>query len=129
MSLNYREEMSLTAAFLEEMRLRLSDKDVDVLPPEGKLYEGLEPSRVSLVGCLGAAPDPAYTGLQPPNSIGIVLLVSPDEEGCIKCELSGQFDVVHRYTPELRSVVENLVLDAGSPKEPRPCLWHSNGTR
>lgn len=116
MSLNYREEMSLTAAFLEEMRLRLSDKDVDVLPPEGKLYDGLEPSRVSLVGCLGAAPDPAYTGPQPPNSIGIVLLVSPDEEGCIKCQLSGQFDVVHRYTPELRSVIENLVLDAGSPK-------------
>lgn len=116
MALNYREEMGLTAAFLEEMRLRLSDKDVDVLPQDGKLYDGIEPSRISLVGCLGAAPDPAYTGPQPPNSIGIVLLVSPDEEGWIKCELSGQFDVVHRYIPDLRSVEENLVLDAGSPR-------------
>lgn len=116
MALNYREEMGLTAAFLEEMRLRLSDKDVDVLPQDGKLYDGIEPSRISLVGCLGAAPDPAYTGPQPPNSIGIVLLVSPDEEGWLKCELSGQFDVVHRYIPDLRSVEENLVLDAGSPR-------------
>lgn len=116
MALNYREEMGLTAVFLQEMRLRLSDKDVDVLPPDGKLYNGVEPNRISLVGCLGAAPDSAYTGPQPPNSIGIVLLVSPDEDGWIKCELSGQFDVVHRYIPNLTTVEENLVLDAGSPK-------------
>ncbi|MEX5607930.1 DEAD/DEAH box helicase family protein [Pseudomonas protegens] len=117
MALNYRQEMGLTAAFLEEMRLRLSDKDVDVLPPDGKLYHGVEPSRVSLVGCLGAAPDPEYTGPQPPNSIGIVLLVSPDEGGWIKCELSGQFDVVHRYTPDLRVMEENLALDSGLPRK------------
>lgn len=116
MALNYREEMGLTAAFLEEMRLRLSDKEVDVLPPDGKLYDGIEPGRVSLVGCLGPAPDPNYTGPQPPNSIGIVLLVSPDEEGWIECELSGQFDLVHRYIPDLCSVEANLVLDGGSPK-------------
>lgn len=117
MALSYREEMGLTAAFLEEMRLRLSDKDVDVLPSDGKLYDGIEPSSLSLVGCLGAAPDPNYTGPQPPNSIGIVLLVSPDDEGLIKCELSGQFDVVHRYIPDLRSMEENLVLESGFPRK------------
>ncbi|MCU1727382.1 DEAD/DEAH box helicase family protein [Pseudomonas sp. 7P_10.2_Bac1] len=117
MDLTYRQKMGLTAAFLKEMRLRLSDKDVDVLPPDGKLYDGIEPSRLNLVGCLGPAPDPDYTGPQPPNSIGIVLLVSPDEEGVIKCELGGQFDVVHRYIPDLRSMEENLVLEEGSPKK------------
>ncbi|WHL27076.1 hypothetical protein QJS63_21210 [Pseudomonas juntendi] len=117
MDLTYRQKMGLTAAFLQEMRLRLSDKNVDVLPPDGKLYDGIEPSRLSLVGCLGPAPDPNYTGPQPPNSIGIVLLVSPDSEGAIKCELGGQFDVVHRYIPDLRSMEENLVLEEGSPKK------------
>lgn len=117
MALNYREETALTAAFLTEMRLRLSDKNVDVLPVDGKLYDGIEPSRLSLVGCLGAAPDPDYTGPQPPNSIGIVLLVSPDDNGLIQCELSGQFDVVHRYIPDLQSVQVNLVLDSGSPRK------------
>ncbi|MBP0941005.1 hypothetical protein JTA32_12950 [Pseudomonas sp. 20GA0148] len=109
--------MGLTAAFLNEMRLRLSDKDTDVLPPDGKLYEGIEPSRLSLVGCLGAAPDPDYTGPQPPNSIGIVLLVSPDAQGKIACELSGQFDVVHRYIPDLRYMEKNLILDSGYPRK------------
>lgn len=117
MALTYREEMGLTAAFLKEMRLRLSDKDVDVLPSDGKLYDGIEPSRLSLVGCLGAAPDPDYTGPQAPNSIGIVLLVSPDETGLIQCELGGQFDVVHRYIPDLRSMVDNLVLESGAPRK------------
>ncbi|MEE4879975.1 helicase-related protein [Pseudomonas alliivorans] len=117
MALNYRQEMGLTAAFLNEMRLRLSDKDTDVLPPDGKLYEGIEPSRLSLVGCLGAAPDPDYTGPQPPNSIGIVLLVSPDAQGKIACELSGQFDVVHRYIPDLRYMEKNLILDSGYPRK------------
>lgn len=117
MALNYREEMGLTAAFLNEMRLRLSDKDTDVLPPDGKIYEGIEPSRLSLVGCLGAAPDPDYTGPQPPNSIGIVLLVSPDIQGKIACELRGQFDVVHRYIPDLRYMEENLILDSGYPRK------------
>lgn len=117
MALNYREEMGLTAAFLKEMRLRLSDKDVDVLPVDGKLYDGIDPSRMSLVGCLGAASDPEYTGPQPPNSIGIVLLVSPDVEGQIRCELSGQFDVAHRYIPDLKSMEANLVLDAGEPRK------------
>ncbi|WP_241800058.1 helicase-related protein [Pseudomonas putida] len=117
MDLNYRQKMGLTDAFLREMRLRLSDKDMDVLPPDGKLYDGIEPSRLSLVGCLGPAPDPDYTGPQPPNSIGIVLLVSPNEDGLIKCELGGQFDVVHRYIPDLESMQQNLVLESGSPKK------------
>lgn len=117
MALNYREEMGLTVAFLNEMRLRLSDKDTDVLPPDGKLYDGIEPSRLSLVGCLGAAPDPDYNGPQPPNSIGIVLLVSPNAEGKLACELSGQFDVVHRYIPDLRYMEENLILDSGCPRK------------
>ncbi|WP_339526462.1 C-terminal helicase domain-containing protein [Pseudomonas sp. EL_65y_Pfl2_R96] len=116
MALNYREEMGLTAAFLKEMRLRLSDKDTDVLPPDGKLYDGVEPNRLSLVGCLGPSPDTAYTGPQPPNSVGIVLLVSPSSNGDIKCELDGQFDVVHRYIPDLKSMARDLVLDSSAPR-------------
>ncbi|MEA9993198.1 MULTISPECIES: DEAD/DEAH box helicase family protein [unclassified Pseudomonas] len=116
MTLNYREEMGLTAAFLSEMRLRLSDKDADVLPPEGKLYDGTEPNRLSLVGCIGPAPDIDYTGPQPPNSVGIVLLVSPDAEGLIQCELSGQFDLVHRYIPDIRSMARDVILDGATPR-------------
>lgn len=117
MTLNYREEMGLTAAFLSEMRLRLSDKDADVLPPEGKLYDGTEPNRLSLVGCIGPSPDVDYTGPQPPNSVGIVLLVSPDGEGFVECELNGQFDVVHRYIPDVSSMARDIMLDGTDPRK------------
>lgn len=116
MALNYREEMALTAAFLKQMRLRLSDKATDALPPEGKHYDSVEPNKQSLVGCLGPKPDPDYTGPQPPNSIGMVLLVSPDAQGNLTCSLSGQFDVVHRYIPDLSNMQRDLVLDSGVPR-------------
>ncbi|MCQ4295386.1 DEAD/DEAH box helicase family protein [Pseudomonas stutzeri] len=117
MALKYREEMRLTAAFLKEMRLRLSDKDADVLTPEGKHYDCVEPNRLSLVGCLGPLPDPDYSGPQPPNSVGIVLLVSPGVSDTVKCELSGQFDVVHRYIPDLTSMERDLVQDSAAPRK------------
>lgn len=116
MALSYPEQMRLTETFLNEMRLRLSDKTSSMLPPEGKHYDGIEPSRLSLVGCLGPRPDPLYAGPQPPNSIGIVLLVTPNAEGRVECSLSGQFDVVHRYIPDIKAMQRDLVTDGGIPR-------------
>lgn len=117
MAIGYSDEMRLTACFLEEMRLRLSDKSVNVLPGEGKHYDGVEPNRMSLLGCLGPQPDPDYSGPQPPNSMGMVLLVSPAAGGNVECSLSGQFDVTHRYIPNVASMERDLVYDAGVPRK------------
>lgn len=115
MALNYHEKMGLTSFFLKEMRLRLSDKDVDVLPLEGKHYDNIEPNRLSLVGCLGSRPAPDYSGPQAPSSIGIVLMVSPDSKNTLECQLSGQFDVVHRYIPDLASMIRDRMGDHEDP--------------
>lgn len=109
MALDYREKMSLTAAFLKEMRLRLADKAADVLPPEGTYYYRQEPHRRALVGCLGPMPSPDYTGPQAPNSMGIVVMVTPDDKGEVSCEFSGQFDVVHRYIPDVADMAKDRI--------------------
>ena len=115
--MRYSDEMQLTKHFLSEMRLRISDKDQDILPPEGKYYDGIEPNRLSYVGCLGPLPDPNYSGPQPPNSMGMVLLVSPDPSGKVSCRISGQFDLAHRYIPDLTSMQRDLVFDSGHPRK------------
>lgn len=114
--LTYLEEMRFTEHFLRTFRLRLSDKSADVLGPEGKSYIGVEPNRFALVGCLGHQPDPNFSGPQPPNSMGMVLLVTPDVDGAIKCKISGQFDVSHRYIPDTAQMVRELILDSGTPR-------------
>lgn len=93
MAITYLDEMNITDAFLREMKSRLSDKEGDILPEAGKYYDTIEPHRSSLIGCIGALPDPDYNGPQAPNSVGMVLLVSPDSEGQFICKVSGRFDV------------------------------------
>lgn len=111
MTFQYLDEMRLTSQFLDAFRLRLSDKLHPVLPPQGMLYERVEPNSKSLVGCLGAAPNPDFQGPQPPNALGMVLLVTPDENGEVRVTLSGQFDLSHRYIPEVTTMREDLVMD------------------
>lgn len=115
--LSYKDELKITSAFLEQMRLRLSDKDTLKLRPEGKYYDSVEPNRKCLIGCLGPRPDPDFPGAQPPNSMGMILLVLPDAAGNIDLNLDGQFDVVHRYIPDLESMERDLVKDSGAPRK------------
>lgn len=110
MSISYSDEMKITRAFLHEMKTRLNDKKSAILPDEGKYYDTSEPHRSSLIGCVGALPDPNYSGPQAPNSVGMVLLVSPDNEGKIECSVSGRFDVCHRYIPNLTDMKRDLII-------------------
>jgi len=116
MPLTYLEEMQLTLAFQDALRLKLTDKTDDVLPPEGKLYQTMDPSTQSLLGSLGGAPDPSFAGPPTPSAMGIVLMVAPDTKGYVKCRLSGQFDVVHREIPDLAFMRENLIAEASGLK-------------
>ncbi|MCD8560225.1 MAG: hypothetical protein LRY75_15725 [Shewanella xiamenensis] len=111
MGISYVDEMKITQAFLEEMKCRLSDKRVDILPETGKYYDTVEPQRTSLIGCVGALPDPNFHGPQAPNSIGMVLLVSPDDSGHIVCKLSGRFDVCHRCIPNIADMTRDLIMN------------------
>lgn len=115
MALTYREKMGLTTAFLKEMRLRLADKSMNVLPPEGTYYYRQEPHRRALVGCLGPMPSPDFAGPQAPNSMGIVVMVTPDDNGEISCIISGQFDVVHRYIPDVADMAKDRIGTEDDP--------------
>lgn len=117
MALTYREKMNITEKFLGEMRHRLSDKDTSVLPPEGKYYFLTNPHERCIVGNLGAMPDPNYTGPQSPNAVGMVLMVSPDDLGAIRCNVNGQFDIVHRYIPDFREMERELTRTDGTPNK------------
>lgn len=110
MAISYSDEMKITNTFLNEMKLRLSDKVSEILPDEGKYYDTTEPHRSSLIGCIGALPDPSYSGPQAPNSVGMVLLVSPNDKGKIECSVSGRFDVCHRYIPDLADMKRDLII-------------------
>ena len=117
MPLSYAEEMRFTQAFLQELKLRISDKETPILPAEGKYYEIHEPNQVSYSGCLGPLPDPNWVGPKPPNSMGMVILVSPDAHGEVHCEIAGQFDVAHWYIPNVESMKRDLTFDSGQPRK------------
>lgn len=120
MELSYLGKMRLTDAFLAEYRLRLTDKPVDRLPPEGMHYDTTEPSRKCLVGCLGPLPSPDYHGPQAPNALGMVLMATANDNGKLRLTVAGQFDVVHRYIPSIAHMEKALVKDTyGQKSQPR----------
>lgn len=114
--LSYKEKMRVTERFLDEFRFRLADKRRGEDVERGKVYHGDEPSRRSLIGSLGPQPDPLFTGPQPPNSMGMVLLVSPSDAGVTRCLVSGQFDVVHRYIPDISVMQREIIFDNNVPR-------------
>ena len=109
MNLSYIDEMRITRHFLESFKLRLTDKSQDILPLEGLMYETVDPATRSLLGGVGPRPDPNFDGHQPPSAMGMVLMVTPSDTGRISCQLSGQFDVVHRYIPDLSLMRKYLI--------------------
>lgn len=122
MSLSFREKSDLNRRILDLMALRLVDKTERTLPEEGQSYVHDHPADQSLMGSIGQAPNPDYTGFQAPNSMGLVLLVKPDKTGNIRINLSGQCDVFHRTIPTLQAMREKLNLDGDTPKPSQTIL-------
>lgn len=116
MSFTYLDEMRITEHFLNSFKLRLTDKEHAVLPNEGVLYETSDPAARSLLGGVGPQPDPDFQGPQPPSAIGMVLMVVPDKDGRVSCKVEGQFDVVHRYIPDLALMRQNIIPETKGAK-------------
>lgn len=117
MSFTYLDKMHLTKMFFEEFRLRMTDKLQPVLPPEGVAYRTLNPATRSLVGSVGHQPNPDFAGPQPPSALGMVLMVRPDGDGRVRCEVAGRFDVVHRYIPDYDHMRAEVIPETNGPKK------------
>ena len=114
--LSFEEKSLINRRIIDAMTLSLMDKEEDVIAWPGKIYHGLEPFQKILAGSIGYAPNPDFEGTQPPNSMGMTLLVTPSEEGVISFVVSGQFDVCVRQIPDLALQVEYLKREGGDPK-------------
>ena len=117
MSINFREKSTINRKLLDTLLLRMCDKDEQVIEWPGKRYYETEPSQLSFVGSIGHLPNPEFQGPQPPNSMGMVLLVTPDKHNRIEVEISGRFDITHRVMPELKEMRKHLKTEGSKPKE------------
>lgn len=121
--LTFKEKSRLNDALMALLKQHIVDKPDGPLPPEGKLYDTVDPHSMSLAGSIGKFPDPHFDGPQAPNSMGMVLLVEPDKAGEVKCSVSGQFDIVHRVIPDYSKMMEALTRDGdGDPKDKQVLL-------
>ena len=120
--LTFREKSTLNRRLLDLLALRLVDKEAPIIDWPGKRYYHNEPANLSLMGSIGHQPDPDFTGPQPPNAMGMVILVTPDVQGQIHLRLSGQFDVVHRCIPELAIMRQELKRDGQNIKPTQPIV-------
>lgn len=114
MSLTDLEKIRLNRALVARLRLRMVDKESAVLPPEGKYYYEVSPHDRATIGSIAHRPtEDELTGGYPPapNSIGLVFLVEPDDEGQIELRVSGRFDLEHAYIPELAEMRAKLIRD------------------
>ena len=118
MELSFPQKSALNEAILGKLRMRLLDKETSVIPSAGLNYIHNDPADESLLGSIGPSPDPTWDGPQPPSSMGMVLLVSPDSPdglSSFKVVVNGQFDVAHRYIPDLKVMLNNLKMELGEP--------------
>lgn len=115
MALDYKEKMAISQRLLDAMRLRLTGKNQEVLPPEG-VTTNEDPAEISLVGGLAPRPDPDYHREQAPSAMGMVLMVEPDEKGKVVVSVSGRFDLTHRYVPSLRTMLSSIQVGADGDK-------------
>lgn len=116
MSLSDLEKIRLNRALLARLRLLMVDKDGPVLPPDGKYYYEESPHDRASVGSIAHRPsEEELTGGYPPapNSIGLVFLAEPADDGRIELGVSGRFDVEHAYLPELTEMRAKLIRDPG----------------
>lgn len=110
MSLSYQDKIDLNYALMKIYRLKLLDKENAIIPDEGRLTHFHDPANHSLFGSIAEQPDQDFNGPQQPNSMGMVLLVSPQDKK-IEFSISGQFDVVHRYIPDIQETLNHLIHD------------------
>ncbi|CAD6531874.1 hypothetical protein LMG27952_02631 [Paraburkholderia hiiakae] len=115
MALSYKEKMGVSQRLLEAIRLRLTSKASEVLPPEG-IVSDEDPSDCSLIGGLAPRPDPDYHREQAPSAMGMVLMVEPDQEGKITLDLSGRFDLTHRYIPSIQTMRASIQVGPDGDK-------------
>ncbi|MDA8430579.1 MAG: helicase C-terminal domain-containing protein [Geobacteraceae bacterium] len=116
MSLSALDKNQFNKAFLEIYKLKLTAKPQHILPDEGQLVELANPVNQSLIGSIGPMRDPLFDGPQPPNSMGMVVLVTPDQHGQVKCVLNGRFDIIHRYIPGIDLMKSELLYDGSKPR-------------
>jgi Helicase conserved C-terminal domain len=102
--------------FLDLYKQRLTGKPQPILPQDGQLIELNSPASQNLVGSIGPRRNPEYDGPQPPNSIGMVLLVTPSQNHQVACCVSGRFDISHRYIPGIDLMRNELLYDGGKPR-------------
>ena len=116
MGLSYKQKMDLSERLLVLMRLRLTGKEVEILPPEGQVT-AVDPVMISLVGGLAPRPDPEDHREQPPCAMGMVLMIEPDDKGKVALSLKGRFDVTHRHIPDLATMRAQVQVSGGSEKD------------
>lgn len=121
-TLSFREKSILSRRLLDRLALRLTHKSSDVIPWPGQLYYHEQPANLSLAGSIGMPPDPDFSGPQPPNAMGMVLLLRPDTDGQISLAISGQFDVSHRVIPDLEVMFKELKRDGATAKPRQPIV-------
>jgi len=109
MDLSFKDKSTLNRHLLDKLRLRLVDKETSILDWPGKTYVDKHPADHSLMGSIAQLPNPNFTGVQSPNSMGIVLLAKPDETGLISMIVGGQFDVFFRVIPDFSLMKDNLL--------------------
>jgi hypothetical protein len=87
MAPRFEQKSHLNPRLLEALSLRCKGKPSDILPWPSQMYYRNHTADDSLIGSVGHLPDSTYAGFQAPNSMGIVLLVTPDQEGnvVVKC--------------------------------------------
>ncbi|MEJ2041962.1 MAG: hypothetical protein P8X74_05425 [Reinekea sp.] len=115
-TLSFEEKSNFNRKLIDALSLRLRDKDVDVIPWPGVVYNDFLPFEMAIAGSIGYAPNPDFEGTQPPNAMGMVLLVAPDSQGKISAMINGQFDVCLRQIPDLAVQKAKLKKEGGDPK-------------
>lgn len=119
--LNQLDKNRFNETLLRLLKKRLSGKSSSVVST-GESFSRTNPAQECLIGNIGPMRDPNYDGPQPPNAMGMVLLVAPDDDGRVTVNLSGQFDVVHRAIPGIDEVLAELLHDSGRPRPSQPIL-------
>jgi hypothetical protein len=114
--LSFEEKSLINRRIIDAMTLALMDKEESVIPWPGKIYHELQPFQKTLAGSIGYAPNSDFEGTQPPNAMGMTLLVTPDADGVINLAVSGQFDVCIRQIPDLLLQRLHLKKEGGDPR-------------
>ncbi len=120
MSLTAKDKIKLNHRIVDALQLRLLDKSPEGLPEAGKYYYPNKPHDLSTIGSL--APQPTQAEMQgqfppAPNSMGMVFLVIPDENGEIKMSVSGHFDLEHAYIPDYDDMISILIMQGETPRD------------